>query len=59
MRLDEFFRDFDKLRSGRISNTQFRTGMSMAKFDLSQSEFDILCSHYASDRDGMMRWRDL
>jgi Ca2+-binding EF-hand superfamily protein len=59
IRLDEFFRDFDKLRSGRITNTQFRTGMSMVKFDLSQSEFDILCTHYAADKINMMRWRDL
>jgi Ca2+-binding EF-hand superfamily protein len=57
IRLQEFFRDFDRLRSGNISNPQFRIGMNMAKIDLSTAEFDLLTSHYASDKPYMFRWK--
>lgn len=31
IRIGEFFRDFDKLRSGYITKSQFRIGLNMAK----------------------------
>jgi hypothetical protein len=31
IRIGEFFRDFDKLRSGFITKSQFRIGLNMAK----------------------------
>jgi len=68
IRLQEFFRDFDKLRSGRITSTQFRTGMSMVKLNLSQSEFDLLCNFYSASPhtiksiapagQSLFNWRD-
>uniref|UniRef100_A0A7S3KPW0 EF-hand domain-containing protein n=1 Tax=Euplotes crassus TaxID=5936 RepID=A0A7S3KPW0_EUPCR len=58
IRLEEFFRDFDRLRSGNITKPQFRIGMNMAKIDLSTSEFDLLCSHYNSKKIGMFRWKE-
>ena len=58
IRLQEFFRDFDRLRSGSITVPQLRIGMSMAKMHLSRAEFDLLCDRYASDKAGMVRWRD-
>ena len=42
IRVAEFFRDFDKLRTGYITNAQFRIGLSMAKIVISQPEFEIL-----------------
>lgn len=42
IRLQEFFRDFDRLRSGNITIAQLRIGINMAKIHLSQSEFDML-----------------
>jgi hypothetical protein len=35
IRVDEFFRDFDKLRTGYITNAQFRIALSMAKVVIS------------------------
>lgn len=58
IRLQEFFRDFDRLRSGNITIPQLRIGLSMAKIDLSQSEFDLLTDSYASSTKGMIRWRE-
>lgn len=43
IRIGEFLRDFDKLRSGFITFAQFRIGLNMAKITLSQAEFDLLC----------------
>ncbi len=57
IRLSEFFRDFDRLRSGNITKPQFRIGMNMAKIDLSTSEYNLLLSHYSSDKPDMFRWK--
>lgn len=35
IRLGEFFKDFDKLRSGSITAAQFRIGLNMAKLTIS------------------------
>ncbi len=35
IRVEEFLRDFDKLRSGHITPAQFRLGLNMAKIPLS------------------------
>ena len=58
VRLNEFFRDFDRLRSGIITQAQFRIGMNMAKIDLSTSEFELLKSYFNSDKKGMLKWRE-
>lgn len=39
IRIGEFFRDFDKLRSGFITQSQLRIGFNMAKIQLSNAEF--------------------
>lgn len=39
IRIGEFFRDFDKLRSGYITAAQFRIGLNMAKVPVSNPEF--------------------
>jgi len=58
IRLAEFLRDFDKLRSGAITQTQFRLGLKMGKVELSNPEFDALCEHFAATIPGKVRWRD-
>jgi len=58
MRLGEFLRDFDKLRSGNITVSQFRIGLNMAKINLSNAEFDHLCEHFASPIPDKILWKD-
>jgi len=41
-RISEFFRDFDKLRSGYITEAQFRIGLNMSKIVLSSNEFRLI-----------------
>lgn len=57
IRLQEFFRDFDRLRSGNITRPQFRIGMNMAKIHLSSSEFDFLADHYVADKLNLFKWK--
>lgn len=46
IRVGEFFRDFDKLRSGYITSSQFRIGLNMSKVPISHQEFLMLCDHF-------------
>ena len=39
IRVREFLRDFDLLRLGKITQSQFRSGLSIAKLPLSDTEF--------------------
>jgi len=60
IRINEFLRDFDKLRSGFITEAQFRIGLNMAKIVLSGAEFDVLSEAFrAHQKEGKhIRWRD-
>jgi Ca2+-binding EF-hand superfamily protein len=59
IRFNEFMRDFDKLRSGFITEAQFRIGLNMGKVVLSSSEFGLLCENYKAAKEGKhVRWRD-
>ena len=59
IRVHEFLRDFDRLRSGSITSAQLRIGLNMAKLPLSNREFKILCENFAcSKKPGWFRWRD-
>lgn len=58
-RVAEFFRDFDKLRSGFITDSQFRIGLNMAKIVLSGQEFEALLQHFRAPKEGRhLRWKD-
>jgi hypothetical protein len=58
-RVAEFFRDFDKLRSGFITEAQFRIGLNMAKIVLSGQEFEQLVTHYRAPKEGRhVKWRE-
>lgn len=59
IRIAEFFRDFDRLRSGYITAAQFRIGLTMSKVPVSQSEFQMLCQHYKAPKEGEhVKWRE-
>jgi Ca2+-binding EF-hand superfamily protein len=52
IRISEFFRDFDKLRSGHITAAQFRIGLNMAKLSISQREYALLCENFKASKAG-------
>jgi Ca2+-binding EF-hand superfamily protein len=58
-RVAEFFRDFDKLRSGYITCGQFRIGLNMAKLTISAAEFKLLSDTFKAPKAGdHINWRD-
>jgi len=59
IRIGEFFRDFDKLRSGYITAAQFRIGLNMAKCVISASEFKLLLETFRAPKAGdHIKWRE-
>jgi len=58
LRLSEFFRDFDKLRSGFITKAQFRIGLNMGKIVLSGNEFNLLCDYFQGKESNQFRWME-
>lgn len=51
IRLNEFIRDYDRLRSGIITKSQLRSSLSMARIDLSNAEFETLCQEFGVDEN--------
>jgi Ca2+-binding EF-hand superfamily protein len=51
VRIHEWMRDFDKLRSGRMLKTNFRRCLDLCRFDLQESELAILEDHYQAWED--------
>jgi hypothetical protein len=56
IRVREFLRDFDELRLGKITRTQFRSGMSIAQLPLSDHEFKLLVEAFKVDGN-LFDWR--
>ena len=48
LRINEFMKDFDPLRSGSITKYQFLSSLSMLKIFLSRKEAELLCDKYAN-----------
>lgn len=48
LRVLEFIRDYDKLRSGRVLKTSFRRALDLCRFELKESEISILEDKYLS-----------
>lgn len=46
VRIYEWMRDYDKLRSGRMLRTNFRRALDLCKFALAEGELAILEDHY-------------
>jgi Ca2+-binding EF-hand superfamily protein len=59
IRVGEFFRDFDKLRTGFITKSQFRIGLNMAKVQISSQEFELLSKEFKAPKEGEhVCWKD-
>ena len=60
IRISEFLRDFDKLRSGTITVKQLRLGFNMAKIQLSNHEFELLIDNFhCPDKQGYVFWNKI
>jgi Ca2+-binding EF-hand superfamily protein len=49
IRIEEFFRDFDKLRKGRITRSELKRILSILNFTFEETEFDALCDKYKTN----------
>ncbi|KAJ3249971.1 hypothetical protein HK104_007527, partial [Borealophlyctis nickersoniae] len=59
MRISEFFRDFDKLRSYSIPRPEFVRGMNRIGCPMSEQEYEAVADVYAdAERKGCCRWKD-
>ena len=52
LRISEFMRDYDPLRSGSITKPQFLSSLSMLKVYLSRKEAEMLCNKYENPEPG-------
>jgi Ca2+-binding EF-hand superfamily protein len=57
IRVSEFFKDFDPLRSGKCSPTQFARVLSTEKFTLPAEEVELLAQHYLEDDGKFVNYR--
>lgn len=54
----DFFTDFDKLNCGEIPISQFRSGLSLSTYRVTEDEFDLITESYASEtRPNFVQWR--
>lgn len=59
VRIEEFFLDFDKLRKGRVTRTQFKAILSSMNFTLTDDEFESLAEKYqTSDAEKFFCYKD-
>ena len=57
LRINEFMKDYDPLRSGSITKYQFLSSLSMLKLYLSRKEAELLCDKYANpEKEGEVLW---
>lgn len=57
VRVEEFFRDFDKLRKGKVTIPQFKQILSMLNFNLTEEEFNSLADKYrTADPEGTFNY---
>lgn len=57
VRIEEFFKDFDKLRKGKVTVPQFKSILSMLNFYLTEEEFQALSDKYRSN-DSMFMYSE-
>jgi len=59
VRVEEFFFDFDKLRKGKVTKSQFESILSRLNFNLAKEEFDFLSSKYkTADAEFMINYKE-
>jgi hypothetical protein len=49
VRIEEFFFDFDKLRRGKVTKTQFESILSMLNFNFTKEEFTQMAEKYRTN----------
>jgi len=49
IRIEEFFLDFDKLRKGRVTKTQFKAILTQLGLTLTDNEFEAIAVKYQTD----------
>lgn len=49
IRIEEFFYDFDKLRKGRVTRSQFKAILSSMNLTLTENEFEALANKYQTN----------
>jgi hypothetical protein len=54
VRIEEFFRDYDKLRKGKVTINQFKGILSMLNFQMTENEFDALAEKYKTEAPELM-----
>jgi Ca2+-binding EF-hand superfamily protein len=58
VRIEEFMRDFDPLRSGAITTSQFRSGLTMAGLKVTDNEFLVLREAFGDPKkDGYIKYK--
>ncbi|KAJ3323799.1 hypothetical protein HDV06_001169 [Boothiomyces sp. JEL0866] len=58
IRISEFFRDFDKLRSYSIRKEEFIRGVSKIGYDLNENEMESICNFYKDPKiNGYCLWK--
>ena len=57
VRIEEFFRDFDKLRKGKVTAPQFKSILSQLNFQLTEEEYQSLVDKYRT-QDGLFNHKD-
>ncbi len=60
VRIREFFRDFDTLRKGTVTEQQFKRAIHISNISVSEREMNIILSHYKVDAlaNGLVRYSD-
>ena len=59
IRVAEFFKDFDRLRSYSIPRQEFVRGLDMIDCRLQPAELEALADHYRDqNKKGCCRWKD-
>lgn len=57
VRIEEFFRDYDKLRKGKVTIPQFKSVLSLLNFSLTEEEMDSLSERYrTTDPEGTVNY---
>jgi hypothetical protein len=49
IRVEEFFRDYDKLRKGRITRSEFKRILACFNFIYTENELEALCNKYKTN----------
>jgi Ca2+-binding EF-hand superfamily protein len=56
IRINEFFKDFDKLRKGKVTAAQFKAILSTLSISLTDEEYQTLTERYQTD-DNMVNYQ--